>query len=76
MGVATTFTMLPLVASTGPVLVRCWQRQPGTGLLLAHSGMLKKSWPYWSSGFISFLSVNAMNGCEPCRDADSNKNDA
>jgi len=28
-----------LVASTGPVLVRCWQHRPSTGSVLAHKGM-------------------------------------
>ena len=28
-----------LVASTGPVLVRCWQHRPSTGPVLAHNGM-------------------------------------
>ena len=30
---------MPLVASTGPVLVRLWQHRPGTGPVLAHNGM-------------------------------------
>ena len=30
---------MPLVASTGPVLVRCWQHRPSTGPVLAHNGM-------------------------------------
>ena len=30
---------MPLVASTGPVLVRCWQHRPSTGPILAHNGM-------------------------------------
>ena len=30
---------MPLVASTGPVLVRCWQHQPRTGPVLATNGI-------------------------------------
>jgi len=30
---------MPLVASTGPVLVRCCQHRPSTGPVLAHTGM-------------------------------------
>ena len=30
---------MPLVDATGPVLVRCWQHQPSTGPVLAHTGM-------------------------------------
>ena len=30
---------MTLVASTGPVLVRCWQDRPSTGPVLAHNGM-------------------------------------
>jgi len=30
---------LPLVASTGPVLVRCWQHRPSIGPVLAHTSM-------------------------------------
>jgi len=30
---------MPLVASTWPVLVRCWQHRPSTGPVLAHNGM-------------------------------------
>jgi len=30
---------MPLVASTGPVRVRCWQRRPSTDPVLAHNGM-------------------------------------
>ena len=30
---------MPLIASTGPVLVRCWQHLPSTGPVLAHNGM-------------------------------------
>ena len=30
---------MPLVASTGPVLVRCCQHRPSTGPVLAHNGM-------------------------------------
>ena len=39
---------MPLVASTGPVLVRCWQHRPSTGPVLAHSGM-----------FMGYLKVDA-----------------
>jgi len=28
---------MPLHASTGPVLVRCWQHRPSTGPVLAHN---------------------------------------
>ena len=34
---------MPLVASTGPVLVRCWQHRPSTGPVLAHNGMFMGS---------------------------------
>ena len=34
---------MPLVASTGPVLVRCWQRRTSTGPVLAHNGMFMGS---------------------------------
>jgi len=30
---------MPIVASTGPVLVRCWQHRPSIGPVLAHNGM-------------------------------------
>jgi len=30
---------MPLVASTGPVLARCWQHRPSTGPVLARNGM-------------------------------------
>ena len=30
---------MPLVASTGPVLVLCWQHLPSTSPVLAHNGM-------------------------------------
>ena len=30
---------MPLVASTGSVLVRCWQHRPSTGPVLATNGM-------------------------------------
>ena len=32
---------IPLVASTGPVLDRCWQHLASTGPVLAHHGMFK-----------------------------------
>ena len=31
---------MPLVASIGPVLVRCWHYRPSTGPVLAHNGMI------------------------------------
>ena len=34
---------MPLVASTGPALVRCWQHRPSTGPVLAHNGMFMGS---------------------------------
>ena len=37
---------MPLFASTGPVLVRCWQHRPNTGPVLAHNGMFMGC--YWS----------------------------
>ena len=30
---------IPLVASTGHVLVRCWQHRPSTRPVVAHNGM-------------------------------------
>ena len=40
---------MPLVASTGPVLVRCCQHRPSTGPVLAHNGMLMGKWVYWTA---------------------------
>ena len=34
---------MPLCASTGPVLGRCWQHWPSTGSVLAHNSMFMRS---------------------------------
>jgi len=40
-GIPPTFPVnMPLVASTGHVLARCWQHRTSTGPVLAHNGML------------------------------------
>ena len=31
---------MPVCASTGPVIGRCWQHQPSTGPVLAHNGLV------------------------------------